>query len=444
MSPKTEEPEPKKPKLSSCSACLGLFENAFQNKLIEDVVNHEDVKKFDCGQIFVAMSLPMCLQARQLALWFALVEKFDVQTDKEPDVPIKEAIKLIISPIICEKIGKTYDNSGFGMAINITLTHSEEEDTVKKLYSIDDMVFGQHPKGKRKFMSRGYLEKNFTAEKITMKCFHKYLSIPPAVSEETLRVEGISITGPTAFVAGRYRKFSRRLSHSPWVLNGKRVMEDSIEEIIKRNVCPFFVSSDVNVIFQSSGREDVDVRCLGKGRPFVLEIPNSQKTVLPKEIAAQMELDIEKSKDLSVQHLQMVKREELVHIKTGEEKKKKFYRALCALKEPATEELLEKLQIEEPFEIEQITPLRVLHRRPLLPRKRTIYKVKAMVDPENPCVLIVDLVTQAGSYIKELVHGEFGRTSPSLSSIIGKWIDIEALDVIGIDLDWPEEIDNRK
>lgn len=33
-----------------------------------------------------------------------------------------------------------------------------------------------------------------------------------------------------------------------------------------------------------------------------------------------------------------------------------------------------------------------------------------------------------------------GRTSPSISSIIGQYIDIIALDVNGIDLDWPAEV----
>lgn len=49
----------------------------------------------------------------------------------------------------------------------------------------------------------------------------------------------------------------------------------------------------------------------------------------------------------------------------------------------------------------------------------------------------------SGTYVKELVHGEFGRTSPSICSTIGQWIDIVALDVMAIDLDWPAEVDNQ-
>lgn len=52
-------------------------------------------------------------------------------------------------------------------------------------------------------------------------------------------------------------------------------------------------------------------------------------------------------------------------------------------------------------------------------------------------------MTQAGTYVKEFVHGEFNRTTPSISSIIQREIDIVALDVNGIDLDWPTEIDNK-
>lgn len=41
-----------------------------------------------------------------------------------------------------------------------------------------------------------------------------------------------------------------------------------------------------------------------------------------------------------------------------------------------------------------------------------------------------------------MVHGEFGRSDPSICSIIGQDIDIVALDVVDIELDWPEEVDN--
>jgi tRNA pseudouridine synthase 10 len=42
----------------------------------------------------------------------------------------------------------------------------------------------------------------------------------------------------------------------------------------------------------------------------------------------------------------------------------------------------------------------------------------------------LDIKTQAGTYIKEFVHGDFGRTQPSLGHLLGGvCVDILALDV---------------
>lgn len=194
----------------------------------------------------------------------------------------------------------------------------------------------------------------------------------------------------------------------------------------------------------SSGREDVDVRCLGRGRPFILEIMNAKRQVLAPAEACKMELAIEESGKLSVVNLQVVQREETLHIKSGEEQRRKFYRALCILREPATKELLEKLNLPNGFDVQQTTPLRVLHRRPLLTRERKVYSLRTAVCRTNTKLLVMDITAQAGTYIKELVHGEFGRTRPSITEIIGQPIDIMALDVMEIFLDWPQDIDNRK
>lgn len=51
------------------------------------------------------------------------------------------------------------------------------------------------------------------------------------------------------------------------------------------------------------------------------------------------------------------------------------------------------------------------------------------------------LQTQAGTYVKEFVHGDFGRTTPNISEILDTEVDIMALDVMAINLDWPKCID---
>lgn len=51
------------------------------------------------------------------------------------------------------------------------------------------------------------------------------------------------------------------------------------------------------------------------------------------------------------------------------------------------------------------------------------------------------VTTQAGTYVKEFVHGDFNRTKPNIGQIIGADVDILALDVTSINLDWPKAVE---
>ena len=49
--------------------------------------------------------------------------------------------------------------------------------------------------------------------------------------------------------------------------------------------------------------------------------------------------------------------------------------------------------------------------------------------PLTPCCFKLRLSTQAGTYVKEFVHGDLNRTTPNLRQILGCDVDIAALDV---------------
>lgn len=58
----------------------------------------------------------------------------------------------------------------------------------------------------------------------------------------------------------------------------------------------------------------------------------------------------------------------------------------------------------------------------------------------NSDYTIFRMETQAGTYVKEFVHGDFGRTQPSLADLLGVEcgeIDLLELDVEGVDMEWP-------
>ncbi|XP_055595134.1 putative tRNA pseudouridine synthase Pus10 [Uranotaenia lowii] len=434
----------KKLKENCCVACLGLFEPDIMQSIVDQVKASSDFKEYDCQGFSSSIYLPIVLHLRQLSLWLSLLEQFPNHYQKDspaPDVSVKDAFRMILNRRLEQSLEREF--SVEGVTVNVFFNYANEERDLKVLENVKPEVFSHRKTNKhtrKEFITRNAFEKHFTPESINLNRYKQHIPVPPEVSDECLVLDKISFRGPTLFLAGRYNKISRELSQTPWVIEGKRKMENSVQEIIAEVIAPFYRVPCDSLIFSSSGREDVDVRCLGEGRPFVLEIPNAFKDYLDEETAVVMETSIGKTEQVAVKDLQLVPREELVYIKHGEEEKRKFYRALCVLEQPVTEQVLKSLNIEEPFQIEQWTPLRVLHRRPLLPRPRTIHSVKAMACAQNDLLVVIDVVTQAGTYIKELVHGDFGRSTPSFRSIIGQPIDIHALDVMAIDLDWPKRL----
>jgi tRNA pseudouridine synthase 10 len=80
--------------------------------------------------------------------------------------------------------------------------------------------------------------------------------------------------------------------------------------------------------------------------------------------------------------------------------------------------------------INQLTPSRVAHRRAEMVREKHIYNCK--VESIENTVAILSLETESGTYIKELVTGDDGRTKPSISEIIGSPCSVVELDVIAI------------
>lgn len=182
------------------------------------------------------------------------------------------------------------------------------------------------------------------------------------------------------------------------------------------------------------------MRCLGKGRPFYLEISDPKITEFTSEHFRTLQNKLNASDFIKVRDLQLVHRLEICQIKEGEETKSKEYNALCITKTPVTQQHLDKLNSLGEITIRQKTPIRVLHRRPLAIRERKIHKITAKAVPNRENMFELNMTTQAGTYVKEFVHGDFGRTKPNVGEIIGLEVDILALDVISINLDWPKEV----
>lgn len=257
------------------------------------------------------------------------------------------------------------------------------------------------------------------------KIFEKIMPPPTPKTQCTLIME--CVNGPL-FVTGNYNKYERGVSQTEWFVNNQRVGDNSVGEIIAEPFLPIICSSSFN--FHSSGREDIDVRMLGNGRPFVIEFINPKNYKITQEELDQIQKKINLNISTNVNSLKIANSEIMKKIIEGAQEKKKQYRCVVYVSREINQDDIDQLNKIKDLKLFQKTPIRVMHRRSIEVRERYLYSFKAELVNEH--FLVLDLITQAGTYIKEFIHGDLGRTNPSLGTILKSDCDIIQLDVANL------------
>ena len=334
------------------------------------------------------------------------------------------------------------------------------------------------------------------------------------------------------YVYGRYRKLARGIPQTKWPCRSCKgrgcpkcnqtglQYQSSVQGLIGDPLLEIFGSKEH--AFHGMGREDIDVRCLGRGRPFVIEMKRPMKREVDSEMIMKL-INEAAGGQLEVSDMRPSNRSEVVRVKdTPAEKsytilyriealtqteldvltqvlevpknnqdrnrrrrdhhrgkkrelksepepeidystlKKAELTALCeerGLTKSGTKDVLverlvnnqeEKLPLpDQDYVLEimeklqgctlaQRTPERVAHRRADKIRKRKV------IETSNPSVTIdsdgvmhaeFSLRCESGTYVKETVHGDGGRTQPSIASLIKAKCTVEWLDVADIHAD---------
>lgn len=242
-----------------------------------------------------------------------------------------------------------------------------------------------------------------------------------------------------AYVGGRYLKWQRGVPQSPWFADGGVVGDGSVQQALEKQVLRKFKADGAKL--NSAGREDMDVRMLGGGRPFILEVHNPRNPLAfsTQRECDEMELLMESSNDgvVTACGVHRVSQENYIKMHEGSSEKQKTYSCVCWSSKSLTEDDLQKLSTASTdLTINQKTPTRVLHRRTSATRQRVIHAAAANFVDGTKKFFTLELTTQAGTYIKEFVHGDFGRTSPSVGEILGCECDIMQLDVTDIQMEF--------
>ncbi|MEM3726221.1 MAG: tRNA pseudouridine(54/55) synthase Pus10 [Candidatus Bathyarchaeia archaeon] len=327
-----------------------------------------------------------------------------------------------------EKLGE-YEFRNFLVGIELPVVVAEREDEFKAEFAVN---YGESMKNEfGRVIGRKIAEK--IGREVEFRKPDVVVLINPFTEEVRLQVNPL-------YIGGRYKKLARGIPQSKWfcqVCRGKgcekcnwtgKMYPESVEELIAKPLLD--VTGSVKSAFHASGREDIDARMLGEGRPFVIELTKPRKRFFDLEEIEEKINAYAKGK-VEVSNLHFTDKDVVRKLKKAESAQKE-YRVLIEfekeIKASDMRLLEEKLT---GLTVKQRTPLRVLHRRADMTREKHIYEVK--VKKLSPKRAEMKIRCQGGLYVKELVTGDEGRTTPSVSEILGiqaKPIKLDVLNVI--------------
>ena len=244
------------------------------------------------------------------------------------------------------------------------------------------------------------------------------------------------------FIEGRYRKLTRDLPQTlfycPHCKGHPRrrkkcehcegfgkLTRDSVQELVAW-VIGAAVKTRKNK-FHGAGREDINVRMLGRGRPFVIEFI-SPKDLTVDLAALEEEINRRNAGRLELEGLHWSEKSRVRVLK--ETRNAKEYGILIEVAETPAEGAFEGL-VGKRLDLEQKTPQRVAHRRADLVRERWLEILS--VEPTGEAGRwYMKVRTQHGTYVKEAVTGEGGSTTPSIAELVGVECACVELDVLEI------------
>ncbi len=425
-------------KHSLCSNCLGR-----QFALLGYGVDNE--KRGD------ALKLLLTMKAHQLALLkektgFTLLEtlasngNFQIATEilrkmknKHPEgKPCYlcnerfDLLKLLLNRAT-DKL-EDYECNNLLVGIELPTEIEEREDEFKGEFMVE------HGESMRNEFSRSIGKKiaEATGKAIEYARPEIVVLVNPFTEQVTLQVNPL-------FIMGRYLKLERGIPQSRWFCRsckGKgcpkcnwtgKMYQESVEEIVGNPALE--IAQGENIAFHGAGREDIDARMLGLGRPFVIEVKKPKKRFINLR-RLQKIINERAAGKVQVTSLHLVDKEIVRSLKKSEAAEK-LYRVVIEAEKSVSNKQLAMLQ--KSFAgvvISQQTPRRVIHRRADLTREKYIYMTK--VKRLTPNSFEMKIRCQGGLYIKELVTGDEGRTVPSVTQILSiKAVPIE-LDVLEV------------
>ncbi len=201
---------------------------------------------------------------------------------------IRKMFKPLFLPALCHSIQK---ESAKLSTLEIKIIFEFKEEFYKAIYNSFAANAAMRNIGEKRFkpslglgnqsfaLDRGNINsviKSFSSD-LYYEVFGKIISEFLRENKSFLDVK-VEAVNENILLKGNYLKFSREIGQTPWSANGQKVCFTSVQEEMGNTLIKVFDAKEA--ILHAGGREDRDVRMLGCGRPFIIEMVNPKKRIV--------------------------------------------------------------------------------------------------------------------------------------------------------------------
>lgn len=419
------------PEETVCWTCLGILQNVSEIwKQVEAKLSEDE---HDQQEYCFTIQLPPVLLLRQYYYWLSAHTHPDVTSTYASVVDMKDTLRWVLESRMSSRGSNVTTGETLRIGIQLTLEGSEEECECLRDMDSKSIVFHTGRKSYRNDKKRGNVSVKEVMEcilKFPVEMWTKYVSVD--VSQTYPWQVGVHVERDPLFIGGQYCKYVRVISQTPFTdEDGNPLGIGSVEEYVNPVIDRYFQCTSAK--FSASGREDMDVRMLGEGREFVVELVDAKKGTCPASTFEEMmkEINEKGAGKVSIHSLRMVDRKEVKHMRQMIEKHRKWYKCIVKLDREVTLEDKALLDGMVDVHLAQTTPCRVMHRRAIMVRDKVIHKMEVTL--LGGMFFMLALETSSGTYVKEFVHGDLGRTTPSIHDLLSAKAAILQLDVVGVE-----------
>lgn len=272
------------------------------------------------------------------------LEKKNIIPKETIDCYICENLLLKIDSlieVIQEKI-KDFEARTFLIGTVLPQEYLERERELKEKYEVHQSEYLKQEFNRnigKKLAEKTNLNTDFQTPEIVIETHPVSLNVDLKIS--------------SLFIYGRYNKYIRTIPQTRWPCRkckgkgcnecnqtGKRY-EISVEELIEYEALR--ATKGEKGVLHGAGREDIDARMLGSGRPFVLEIVNPKVRSIDLEKLEKL-TNHHGREQIEVKNYRFSTKNEVVNLKKSAEESIKKYRALIEFDSPITDKDLEKIE----------------------------------------------------------------------------------------------------